>query len=188
MMKHDYLWDKTGGDAEIEGLENMLSGLKYEPAAPPRLPVAEVLNESAKTPWWKFSIAFAVPACLLLAVAVGFWTMSLGGDPVASLAGSDNPAFAAPAEQRSSEVSPEAKTATPEPEKPEIAKPLKTIFTQRTRSNDVRPVRAKYRQKRQRFETLTSEERFAYDQLKLALSITGAKLKVVSDTVNRTED
>jgi hypothetical protein len=188
MMKHDYLWDKTGGDAEIEGLENLLSGLKYELAAPPRLPVGEVLNASAKTPWWKFSIAFAVPACLLLAVAVGFWTMRLRDDPTASLAASDKPAFAANADPSSTEVSPEARRTAPQPERHEVAKPLKTIFTQRTRSNDVRPVRSKYRQKKQRFETLTSEERFAYDQLKLALSITGAKLKVVSDTVNRTED
>lgn len=188
MMKNDYLWDKTGGDAEIEGLEDLLSGFKYESVSPPRLPAVAALAEPTRTPWWKFSLAFAVPACLLLAVAIGFWTLSLGDDPAASLTESGKPAFVASAVPRSTEGLPEAKWTAPQPDRPEVAKPLKTIFTSRTRSNNVRPARAKYRQKKQRFETLTSEERFAYDQLKLALSITGAKLKVVADTVNRAED
>jgi hypothetical protein len=37
-------------------------------------------------------------------------------------------------------------------------------------------------------ETLTAEEKYAYDQLMLALSITGSKLKIVKDKIAGTED
>ena len=39
-MNNDYLWDKTGEDAEIESLENLLGGLRFQPTAPPALPAA----------------------------------------------------------------------------------------------------------------------------------------------------
>jgi hypothetical protein len=35
---------------------------------------------------------------------------------------------------------------------------------------------------------LTKEEQYAYDQLKVALWLTGSKLKVVQDTINRVDD
>jgi hypothetical protein len=37
-------------------------------------------------------------------------------------------------------------------------------------------------------ENLTRDERYAYDRLMLALSITGSKLKVVQDTIDRKGD
>jgi len=36
--------------------------------------------------------------------------------------------------------------------------------------------------------TLTKEEQYAYDQLRVALFITGSKLKVVQDTIDRVDD
>lgn len=188
MMENEYLWDKKGADSEIEGLENMLCGFKYEATAPPRLPAAVVLNEDAKMPWWKLSLAFAVPACVLLTVAVGFWALQLQNGSPESVSIKETPSLAVPTEQKPKEILPDDKTKAPESEKTEVTRPLRTIYTPQTKPNSVRPIKANYRQKKQPFETLTSEERFAYDQLKLALSITGAKLKVVSDTVNRTED
>ena len=52
-MSDDYLWDKTGRDEEVEGLEQSLSGLKYDRAAP-RVPGKRPLTESpvAAPPRW----------------------------------------------------------------------------------------------------------------------------------------
>lgn len=189
-MNNDYLWEKKGSDAEIEGLEDLLSGFKYQPVEPPMLSPVLVLNEPARMPWWKFSLAFAVPACLLVAITVGFLVTRLGNEPSATIISSG---------PRSPEVVGQEMPALKEPdvskidekriEKIEVPSNVKTVFIPRSKTETQRPTRAKYRQiKRSKIETLTAEERFAYDQLKLALSITGSKLKVVSDTVNRTED
>jgi len=188
-MENDYLWDKKGGDAEIEGLESLLSGFKYEPIAPPSLPAAVVISEPTRFPWWKFSLAFAVPACLLFVVSISFWFLRPGRESRAAIPGD---------EQRSTpniirnepSAKNERETKVTEPDQPvtEPLKPIKTIFAPGRKPVAPRAVRTGHRKPKQQFETLTSEERFAYDQLKLALSITGSKLKVVSDTVNRTED
>ena len=37
-MKEDYLWDKTGSDAEIENLENVLKAFRQTDDAPPEIP------------------------------------------------------------------------------------------------------------------------------------------------------
>ena len=37
-MNEEYLWNKTGSDAEIEGLENALKAFSYKQTAPPELP------------------------------------------------------------------------------------------------------------------------------------------------------
>lgn len=186
-MKNDYLWDKKGGDAEIEGLENLLSGFEYQAVAPPVLPTAFVVNDSAKTPWWKFSLAFAAPVCLLIAVTVGFWATRQGN--VEQSAQNDQSSPLVSREDRPEMVKPETKRSETEKMEIKTPSPVKTVFTQSRKSDEHRTVRTKFRQqKKQRFETLTSEEKFAYDQLKLALSITGSKLKVVADTVNRAED
>lgn len=187
MMKNDYLWDKSGDDAEIEGLENLLSGLKYQPTAPPVLPVAIELK-AVKAPWWKFSLAFAVPAGLLFAVLAGFW-MTRSTPQLQAV----NELVEAPLPVRSQNPVTENKTETEkreaEVEKETSPKMVTTLFTPAPKKKaSTHVVRAKYRKPQPKFDTLTSEERFAYDQLMLALSITGSKLKVVSDTINRAED
>lgn len=187
MMKSDYLWDKSGGDAEIEGLERLLSGFKYEPTAPPR-PAAVAVNEPARTPWWKFSLAFAVPACLLFAVALGFWATQ-PGKLDSSSASIGTQSMQNIQEEKLGSIQPNVGPADKENTKSEVPKPVKTVFVPAAKSNSWRVTNTKHRQTRRlQTETLTAEEKFAYDQLKLALSITGSKLKVVSDTVNRAED
>ena len=37
-MNEEYLWDKTGEDAEIQQLENALAAFRYQETAPPALP------------------------------------------------------------------------------------------------------------------------------------------------------
>lgn len=186
-MNNDYLWDKTGDDAEIKGLENLLSSLKYQPTAPPVPPVA-VEIKSATFPWWKFSLAFAVPACVLIAVLAGFWMTG----PAPQLRAVNERKEAPPANiLQDQAVQNSSKTEESEPEvaKNTLPKIVTTLFSPGSKKKTkIDAVQAKYRKRQPRFDTLTSEERFAYDQLKLALSITGSKLKVVSDTINRAED
>lgn len=187
MMKNDYLWDKTGDDTAIKGLENLLSGLKYQPTAPPVLPVAIELKPE-KAPWWKFSLAFAVPACVLIVALAGFWMTR----PTPQLQAGNEVKETPPAnviQQPAPRNSTETRASEPEIAKSTPPKMVTTLFTPEPRKKPkTYAVQAKYRKRQPRIETLTSEERFAYNQLKLALSITGSKLKVVSDTINRAED
>ncbi|MFT3745310.1 MAG: hypothetical protein QM785_13580 [Pyrinomonadaceae bacterium] len=189
-MNNDYLWDKTGDDAEIEGLENLLCGLKYQPTAPPVLPVAIELKAEPKRPWWKFSLAFAVPACVLVVVLAGFWmtrpTQQL--QAVNEVTRSQPPS--ASSQIPAAETRIETNKTDSEITKDKSPKLVTTLYTPQPKKREkTHAVQATYRKRQpKQFDTLTSEERFAYDQLKLALSITGSKLKVVSDTINRAED
>lgn len=131
-------------------------------------------------------MAFAVPACLLFAVLAGFWmtpptpqSMAAKVTEIQPPGVSQNPA---------AETKAETKTGEAEKAKDNSPKIVTTLFTPSPGKKVKNAVRAKYRIREPKYDTLTSEERFAYDQLKLALSITGSKLKVVSDTINRAED
>ena len=179
-MNKDYLWDKTGEDMEIEGLESLLASLRYQPTAPPALPVAFELTTATKAPGWKFSLTFAVPACLLIAVFAGFWmTRQTPQLRVVNEVNEIQPPIAS--------HDPISETDESEPKKT-TPKLVRTVFTPGSKKKARTAIRAKYRKPSPKLDTLTSEERFAYDQLMLALSITGSKLKVVSDTINRAED
>ncbi|HQZ98272.1 MAG TPA: hypothetical protein PLP21_18275 [Pyrinomonadaceae bacterium] len=182
-MNNDYLWDKSGDDAEIKGLENLLSGLKYQPTAPPVLPVSIELK-AVKAPWWKLSLAFAVPACVLIAVFAGVW---MTRQPPQFQAVREIKEIQTPAETQVPVT--ETKSTEAEIEKDVSPKMVTTLFKPEPKKKSTAyAVQAKYRKRQPKFDTLTSEERFAYNQLMLALSITGSKLKVVSDTINRAED
>lgn len=184
-MNNDYLWDKTGDDEEVKGLETLLSGLKYQPTAPPMLPI-EIKLKGSRAPWWRLS--FAIPPCLLIAVLAGFWMTRISPQPRTMngekgigmpLATNDPPRKPEnPAQNPANLI---AKAPSP--------KTVTTHFTlepERRRRNIA--IKVNYRKRQTKFDTLTSEERFAYDQLMLALSITGSKLRVVSDKINPTED
>ena len=178
-MMSEYLWDKTGEDGEIEGLETVLSGFRYQPMAPPALPVA-ISVATTKASWWKFSLAFAVPACLLLAMVIGFWLTRQGAEravtqPIAT-------------QNQTPDTTPAVRAAEPEFVKEATPQIVRTIFTPEPKHRSRNLVQTSLRKRQPKFDTLTSEELDAYNQVKLALSITSSKLKVVSDTINRAED
>jgi hypothetical protein len=58
MMKEDYLWNKTGSDAEIEKLENALKAFRFEAQEPPALPT-KVTSSDEKRPFSFFKLGFA---------------------------------------------------------------------------------------------------------------------------------
>src|SRR4028118_2259390 len=66
-MNENYLWDKTGADAEIEDLENALQAFRYQETAAPRLPVKVVPVRNIEHRR-RVQFAFAVAACLIFAV------------------------------------------------------------------------------------------------------------------------
>ena len=78
-----------------------------------------------------------------------------------------------------------AKTETAEPStrRNPVTKRLAVRFTHKQN----RTV-AKTLENRTETVALTSEEKYAYGQLMLALSITSSKLKLVKDTINRIEE
>jgi hypothetical protein len=182
-MKHDYLWDKKGSDAEIERLEGLLSGFGYreEPAAVSNVVAFPSKAKRNLQPW-----IFAMAACAALAaIAIGVWNLSAISEeaPVDTVRHVEEiklpelPAVTAPVdstEHRASVVTAEQPSIKANRRKAPIRH--KHTAAVRKRPNPTDPT------------VLTAEERFAYNQLMLALSITTSKLQIVQDSINGVED
>jgi len=198
-MNEDYLWNKTGENAEIEKLENALKVFRYTETAPPA-PPAKVFPFEAKTPrrFFRFSLAFATFAAILL-VFVGAWFMF-----------SNNRIEVA--KNAAKIIAPQQIAEMPSREfdkKFDDAVSVKSGNLTITKINDSQPTMRRKAVKTTKFavvktprnqtntkiieaqETavkLTKEEKYAYDQLMLALSFTGSKLKLVKDKVEGIEE
>jgi hypothetical protein len=179
-MKNDYLWEKKGSDAEIERLERLLSGFRYSEAAEAASNVVKFPSKAKRSvqPW-----IFAMAASVAIgAVALTAWNLS--SEPT-SVQTAVNIEAAVDHEPRISTVAaqkdePKAIIQTPEP----------AITTKKPRALQKRKHTAAVRKQKDRRETpaLTNEERYAYGQLMLALSITSSKWQVVQDSINGVED
>lgn len=174
-MKQDYLWDASGPDAEIERLETLLSPYKFKSSDPPRLPVAAV------SPWWRFWDArFAVPAfatVLLMAVASAALLYLIGTQDRVDVAAVPTRAISLPvAETVEQPLTPPAARAG-----------LTSVSAASMRRSGPTAVGAVGTKRAVAEPTLTKEERYAYNQLMLALSITGSSLRAVQDTIDESE-
>lgn len=189
-MKEDYLWNKTGDDPEIAGLEEALAVFRYEPGPAPALSRATPDAASpGPAPWagW-FRFAFAASAASVIAASVWLWAaqerevLTAKNEPapeVEELEKIPDTAVNAPGTA-------EPGTADPVPEISAKPRPERIVARRRAPAgnsrNAARPASA----------ALTKEEKYAYDRLMLALSITGSKLKIVRDTIdgrqNESED
>lgn len=197
MKTEDYLWDKTGTDPEIEKLENALAVFRYQDAAPPEL-TAKVLpfakKESARPARSFFRYAYAAAACIIFAAAtLAVWSL-LPKDEIkfvkaplettAPLA-----AVEIPAETAAPTAVPGAATVTatkaPNVDGKQSVRPRVVRI-----KNTVNKIRPMVRDTKVQTETaaLSREEKYAYDQLMLALSITGSKLKLVTDKIDNSEN
>lgn len=198
-MKEDYLWDKTGSDAEIEKLENALQVFRYEESAPPIIP-AKVLPFKKESPRRIFPLFRAIAACLALAsISLGVWTLisntknEIVGDgsqesviktenanPAASVSENETPAKPEvddkPVFTKTLYIEPKSKTKSLQVNKSGSNNAKRNRTTARKEKNSEKPVR------------LTEEEKYAYDQLMLALSITSSKLNMVKQTVEGAEN
>jgi len=182
-MKEDYLWDKTGEDAEIQGLENALKAFRYTETAPPELPQKVFTVEKAKPrKFFQFGFAFTAFA----AVAVIFFTVWF------QFADNKIPVIKTVAETTAPTI--DDKIADEKIIKPDEFTPVKVVATtpqiRRNTAPNVRPKKAVLRRVKVKepTETLTAEEQYAYNQLMLALSITGSKLKIVKDKIDGIEE
>ena len=202
MMKEDYLWDKIGENAEIERLENALKAFRYQESAPPILP-SKIIPFEKKTSrgFFRLSFAFAAFAAFLI-VCIGVW---FHFSDVKTEIASDSPKITSPpnVENTAKEILAEkpadliiGKIETPKnPIKREVVK-VKKIVPQIVRQEkkaarnleikQVNDLMAKNQAEKSPVE-LTKEEKFAYDQLMLALSVTSSKLKLVRDKIDGIE-
>ena len=198
-MKEDYLWDKTGSDAEIEKLENALLVFRYEESAPPIIP-AKVLPFKKEAPRRTFPLFRAIAACLALAsISLGVWTLisntknEIAGDvsqesivktesanPAAPVSENETPAKPKvddnPAFTKTVYIEPKSKIKSLQINKSISKNAGRNKATDRKAKNSEKPVR------------LTEEEKYAFDQLMLALSITSSKLNMVKQTVDGAEN
>jgi len=198
-MKEDYLWDKTGSDAEIEKLENALQVFRYEESAPPIIP-AKVLPFKKESPRRTFPLLRAIAACLALAsISFGVWTLisntknEIAGDVLQEFivkTESANPAASVsenepPAKPKADDNPVFTKTVYIEPKSK-----IKSLQVNKSGSNNAKRNRTTARKDKNSEKTvrLTEEEKYAYDQLMLALSITSSKLSLVKQTVDGAEN
>lgn len=189
-MKDDYLWDKTGSDADIERLEETLSIYRIGNAE-----LCAVVSESGslKKAGWPFTwlrafgrLRLAVAAaCLCLAAMLAGVVFLNSREPHGDVA------VATPTADAEIELAIPETRNQPQDSKPDHTAP---VVSRVWREKKVAPTRAiarrqsrlapENRTKRDNEFRLTSEERFAYRQLMLALNVTSSKLKLVNDAVN----
>lgn len=196
-MKEDYLWDKTGQDIEIERLENALQAFRYQETAPPALP-AKIIPFEEKNRWSFFRLSFASATfAALMFVCLGVWF--LYSPEKIEVAKDSTKTIAPQIDKEDSDASLAKKPDNSIAEKDLVTRKVETpkravkqnvvkvskVVPAKIRQNNLiaRNVVAKKPEVK-----LTKEEKYAYDQLMLALSITGSKLKLVSDKVSGSEE
>jgi hypothetical protein len=167
-MNEEYLWNKTGEDAGIERLEELLSDFSYVPTAAP-----EIRKVRSRSVVWQ--IVPLLGAAVIAIVAVFALTrvrrpeiIAVSDAPLPSIEQN----FTTPVTN-----DPPAATKRVTSEKPRF---VKTIYRQ-TASPKRRPSVVGR-------ETLTAEEKHAYQQVLLALYITGSQLKTVNDAIDGIEN
>ena len=187
-MNEEYLWDKTGDDSEISRIEETLSVFRFDPGSVAPVPVVRTSERSPRSWSMWFRLAFTGAALssagLLIALfffaggqvdSTGQTALTTGSD---TSAGSDR-LRSARSETTSEPVSGEAHSIVP------------IKITTSARSGPAIEKRAKAKAKAKPTYTysagLTAREKYAYEQLKLALSIAGSKLRIVQDSVNGSE-
>jgi hypothetical protein len=176
---NDYLWNKTGSDAEVEEFENLLRQFAYRETAPPALPVKAAERPVANLKLRRMGYAksaLAAAACLLIAAIVSVaLLMRQSTRPLDS----EQAAITTPITlDENDEFVPVALS--------DHAAPAPLGNHGEKRSASVQKI-ARTVTKRAPVK-LTKEEAYAYDQLKLALSITGSKLKLIKDRVDNIDD
>ena len=189
-MKEDYLWNKTGEDPEIERLENALAVFRYQETAPPALP-AKIIPFERNTPRGFFRLAFAFAVCVAVAIiSLGVW-LQISSDKIEVVKDSTKtiaPLIAKKLVDETSVKKPNDSIV----EKVKIQKQTaerKIIKVRKVIQPIVRQNKLIARNVEVKKPTvrLTKEEKFAYDQLMLALSITSSKFKLVRDKVEGVE-
>lgn len=177
-MNNDYLWDRTGSDADIERLESLLEGMRFQPEA---APAREIVIEPVR-PRWFMRLGLSFAAASMATAALLFAILPSGDAPMpVAVVEEQGPIKAKPAAHPGSRPDAEFIKASATPKRPKKRIPRKrprreARFTPTPELQRPLP------------ETLTAEELDAYRQLMTALAITGEKLSIVRDKLNGTEE
>jgi len=185
-MNEDYLWDKTGEDAEIERLENALIAFRYQENAPPELPrQVLVIEKEMPRRFFRFGFAFAAfAATLVVFFAVWFQFANNKIPVIESVAETNAPKNDSNVVAPAPKVAPVKVVDSPKHfSRPTFIKTHQSVAPA-IRSNKLA---ARNNKTKEPAETLTAEEKYAYDQLMLALSITSSSLRLVKDKVEGIE-
>lgn len=191
-MNEEYLWNKTGEDAEIEKLENALKAFRYKETAPPAIPAKQLVFEETapRRRWFPFVFAFASSVAVIIFAFVFLFDFSTKQVEEAKNIGEisapkieEKPVLITPSEE--TKITPSEKIETVKPSiQPKIAKISQNIqLTKVSNKQTARKIEVKKTSPK-----LTDEEKYAYDQLMLALSITGSKLKIVQNKLQNIDE
>ena len=190
-MKDDYLWNKTGEDAEIERLENALAVFRYRETEPPELPQKVLtIEKAAPRRFLRLDLAFAAFASVVVVLSfVWFQTGETKSAVAETVAQANKPKRAVKvADESFINVPASASVKKVEKQTAFAASPI--IKIRRKAAPNVKREKIVLRKLKsgEPPAALTAEEKYAVDQLLLALSITGEKLKIVKNKLNRTEE
>ena len=206
-MSEDYLWDKSGKDTEIERLEDALKAFRYCETAAPELP-AKVFSLKKEKPRWSFKLSFAFAAFAVLAIVFAGIRFQFPDDKI-EVAAIDLEINALPIIEETS-VEPSFSNAdrlggcrecVPHSSR-RVSRPrvggrdarrtvagttaLRLIRKSATIENRDSLTAENSKIKKATIK-LTVGEKYAYDQLMLALSITSSKLRLVTDKIDAIE-
>jgi hypothetical protein len=173
-MNDEYLWQKTGEDPEIAALEKALAVFRYREDAPPALTV----QEESRPRRWRFVFAFASVAAIVVVAIVWMQSSKSVADDIVFV-NESTLATPPPVQSPVTPIRNTGDTAAPKPQSRRDIIPTTAALTRRPKPKSPRP--------EPRLAALTEEERYAYGQLMLALSISSEKLKVVQDAINGVE-
>ncbi len=189
-MKEDYLWNKKGNDAEIEKLENALAQFRYrETAAPVIIPEKiSTVAEKPKRRIFNFSLAFSFASCAaFVLILLGAWFQFSGKNAanISDLSKSIPPEvkIVLPNEPDKIISPEELKRSSEKSETPKHIKAKNPISEKKIAPQKTVLIKRKGEKPKAETLELTEEEKYAYDQLMLALSITSSKLNLVKEKV-----
>ncbi|MCO6511528.1 MAG: hypothetical protein J5I65_12120 [Aridibacter famidurans] len=177
-MNEDYLWNRTGTDAGIEDLERKLAPFRLQAKEAPRaVPAAEPRSR----PRFGFRLAFAgLSFASVLAAAFMFFAVGNGlQDPRPLSVRVESP----PSKVSAVEI-PDAPSMSSTEKAVRSETPARTFRSRALKAplpETVPTIASDPAPPEDHLATLTKEEREAYDQLMLALSVTTSSLKLVQE-------
>ncbi len=190
-MNEDYLWDRSGDDPEIEKLEKTLAVFRHTETEAPVVQMPKTMTVVETAPGWRFSFGYAFAALAVAVILVGVWVRTSSGPDT-----SEKNMASVTKSQATGEISNQsnviADQATPGDKVQNCRSEIKSASDHAKRHAALIYRQSKTITVRSQYRTgtaaLTKEEKYAYRQLMLALSITGSKLKIVQDTINGVEE
>jgi len=183
-MNGDYLINKEGNDFEVEQLESLLSEFRIDPVPPS---MSRIGYQEQRSTFRRFKMSFAlglVSICVvLLAAGYLFMNVSINRDARERATLSLTPA---PVLDNTADAElPDIRKDVVEQSKSQFRHEHHVRKLASSRIKRSRPVGRETAGSRQK---LTPEERYAYQQVKLALFIASTKIKIVQNTIDRVDE